>query len=185
MPYVSSKKAKQFFNVSEQTLRRWANDGQIKYKVTPGGHRRFYIKENQNNQIKQCQVIYCRVSSSKQKSDLKRQVKYMQEKFPEHEIITDVGSGINFKRKGFLSLLQRIFEGNVSKVMVSSNDRFCRFNYDFFEWLLQQFGCELVSLKKQKYESSEQELSEDIMSIITVFTARYYGKRKYNSDKKN
>ena len=68
--------------------------------------------------------------------------------------------------------------------MVASADRLSRFNLEFFEWLFQYFGCKLICLNKKRFQSAEQELSEDIMSIITVFTARYYGKRKYNGYKK-
>ena len=109
----------------------------------------------------------------------------MQKKYPDYEIIKDIGSGINFKRKGFLSLLQRIFKRNVSKVMVATNDRLARFNFEFFEWLFSQFGCELFCVNRKEEKSEEQELSEDIMSIITVFAAKYHGKRKYNVKSKN
>ncbi|AGD92035.1 hypothetical protein LBA_00113 [Megavirus lba] len=180
MSYVNSKEAQAFFKVSDQTLRRWADNNQIKTKVTPGGHRRFFIPSDDKEKI-----IYCRVSSSKQKDDLKRQIKFMQKKYPNHKIMSDVGSGINFKRKNFLSLLQQIFQGNVSEVVVASNDRLVRFNYEFFDWLFKQFGCQLISVNKQTEKSPEQELSEDLISIITVFTAKYHGKRKYNFDKKD
>ena len=180
MSYVSSREAKKYFNVTEQTLRRWAASGNIQIKLTPGGHRRYLLPTQQSSKI-----VYCRVSSSKQKQDLNRQVKFMQEKYPEHEIIQDVGSGINFKRKGFLSLLQRIFQGFISEVVVSSNDRLARFNFDFFEWLFKQFGCDLICLNKNKFKSAEQELSEDLLAVVTVFTAKYNGNRKYKSIKKN
>ena len=180
MSYVSSKVAQQYFKVSDQTLRRWTKENKINFKKTNGGHYRYLIPSNEKTNI-----IYCRVSSSKQKFDLERQIKYMQKKFPGYEIIKDIGSGINFKRKGFLSLLQRIFIGNVSKVMVASNDRLSRFNFEFFKWLFQYFGCELICLNKSINKSAEQELSEDLISIITIFTAKYHGKRKYNSNKKD
>jgi predicted site-specific integrase-resolvase len=174
MSYVSSKEAQKFFKVSDQTLRRWASSNQIKFKTTPGGHRRYLLPSNDK-----AKIIYCRVSSSKQKEDLGRQVKFMQNKYPDYEVIKDVGSGINCKRRGFLSLLQRIFQGSVSEVVVASNDRISRFNQEFFEWLFLQFGCELVSLNSTKEKSTEQELTEDLISVITVFAARYHGARKY------
>ena len=180
MNYVSSKKATKFFNVSDQTLRRWANANKIKVKTTPSGHRKYLLPSNNGK----C-IIYCRVSSSKHKDDLKKQIKSMQKKFPDYEIISDIGSGIDFKRKGFLSLLSQVFDGSVSKVVVASNDRLARFNYEFFEWLFQQFGCQLKCLNKRKEKSNEQELAEDLMSVITVFTERYHGKQRYNSNKKN
>lgn len=134
---------------------------------------------------KKDKFIYCRVSSSKQMKGLKRQVEFMQDKFPEYHIITDVGIGINFKRKGFNSLLQKIFNESVSEVVVASNDRLCRLNYEFIEWLFLQFGCKLLCHNKEEEKSSERELSEDIISIITVITERYDEKRKYNKSKKD
>src|ERR1700694_3934124 len=122
MTYVSPKEAQQIFKVSEQTLRRWANERQIQFKTTECGHRRYLVPSNE-----QSKIIYCRVSSSKQKNDLNRQIKFMQEKYPNYEVIKDVGSGINLQRKGFLSLLQRIIHGTVSKVVVASHDRLSRF----------------------------------------------------------
>ncbi|BCS82709.1 hypothetical protein QLL95_gp0220 [Cotonvirus japonicus] len=167
MSYVTSKEAQSFFKVSDQTLRRWASNNQIKFKITPGGHRRFLIPDNSKQKI-----IYCRISSPKQKDDLKRQIKFMQKKYPKHKIISDIGSGINFKRKNFLSILQQIFQGNVSEVVVASNDRLARFNYEFFDWLFKQFGCQLICLNKSQEKSPEQELSEDLMSIITELAAK-------------
>ena len=175
MSYVSSKEAQKFFKVSDQTLRRWAHANQIKFKVTAGGHRRFLLPSDDKEKF-----IYCRVSSSKQKDDLGRQVKFMQKKYPKHKVIKDIGSGINFKRKGFLSLLQQIFKGSVSEVVVASNDRLSRFNQEFFDWLFLQFGCKLVCLKESENKSAEQDLTDDLISVITVFAARYHGKRKYS-----
>jgi putative resolvase len=180
MTYVSTKEAKKFFKVSEQTLRRWAASDHIAVKFTPGGHRRYLIPSKNSSKI-----IYCRVSSAKQKKDLQRQIQFMREKYPKHEIIQDIGSGINFKRKGFLSILQRIFKGSVSEVVISSCDRLARFDFEFFDWLFNQFGCSLICINKSKFKSSEQELAEDLLSIVTVFTARYHGSRKYKSNPKN
>ena len=157
-----------------------ASYNQIKFRRTPRGHRKYLLHTDCKKEI-----IYCRVSSAKQKGDLDRQIKSLQRKFPDHEVIQDIGSGINFKRKGFLSLLQQVFDGTVSEVVVSSHDRFSRFNFEFFEWLLMQFGCKLISLNKSEDKSPEQELSEDLISVITIFTARYHGRRKYNRNKKD
>lgn len=136
MSYVNTKEASKIYGVTDQTLRRWASNNQISFILTKGGHRRYFIKDP----IDGTRIIYARVSSSKQKADLQRQSTFLRKKFPDYELITDIGSGINFKRKGFLSILQRLFEGSVSEVVVASSDRFSRFNYDFFKWLFKQFG---------------------------------------------
>lgn len=177
--YVKSSKAQEYFQVSDQTLRRWAKSGQIKSIVTQGGHFRFFIPDEEESKRK---IVYCRVSNRKQKEDLERQVKYMQKRYPNYEVIKDIGSGINFKRQGFLHILEELIQGNVSEVVVSTKDRFCRFNYELFEWLFQKHGAELLCHKSGKESSPEQELSEDLLSIITVFSARYHGKRKYHSE---
>ena len=97
--YVSSKKAQAFYNVSPQTLRHWANTGKIKIKKTTGGHNRFFIpKETRKNKYKE--IIYARVSSKKQESDLKKQIQFLKNKYPQFTVIKDIGSGINFNRKG-------------------------------------------------------------------------------------
>ena len=101
----------------------------------------------------------------------------MRKLYPEYEIIEDVGNGINHKRKGFRSILQQLFQENISEVAVASPDRFARFNYKFFEWLFEQFGAQLNCVSRQKDISTEQELGEDLLSIITVFSSRFHGKR--------
>lgn len=97
--YVKPKEASKFYNVSENSLRVWANNCKIKYSTTKGCHRR-YLLHNTNIIDPTCRqkIIYTRVSSSKQKNDLDRQSKYLTDKYPEHILITDVGSGINFER---------------------------------------------------------------------------------------
>ena len=94
--------------MSSATLRRWARVGKIKSKRTKGGHRRFWVEQSIR-----VGVCYCRVSSSKQKDDLRRQVAAKREAYPGHEVIEDIGSGINFRRKGLNSLLERVLRGTV------------------------------------------------------------------------
>lgn len=181
MNYVSSKKASQYYKVSTQTLRRWADSGQIEFIRTKGKHRRYKINQNKE---KGC-YIYTRVSSKKQQHDLKRQTDFLLSKFPNYEVISDIASGINFKRKGFTTLLDKILRGNVKIIVVSTKDRFTRFGYELIERICNRFGTKIMVIKNEKEQSFEEELSEDLMSIITVFTARYYGSRKYKILQKN
>ena len=177
MDYAKPKDASKYYNVSENTLRSWSSQGKIKYITTQGGHRRYCINNTQKqpNQIK---IIYSRVSSKKQKEDLQRQTEYLQSKYPEHQSITDIGSGINFNRKGLRQILEGVFKGNITEVVVAHKDRFTRFGYDLFEWIFEQHQAVLICDNKDNKEPTN-ELTDDLMSIITVFTARYYGKRKY------
>jgi len=184
MSYVKSSVAKEYYNVHADTLRDWAAKGQIEFRTTPGGHRRFKIPTEDTIEAKKENYIYARVSSKKQESDLQRQVKYLRGKYPRHTIITDIGSGLNFKRQGFRKILEQLFQGNIGEVVISSSDRFSRFGArEFFGWLFEQFGGSLTILNNRHYKNPSEELSEDLLEIITVFTARYHGSRKYNNKK--
>ena len=183
--YVSPKEASKHFNVSDQALRSWANDGKIKYYTTKGGHRRYCLSDNKPQNEQGDQVIYARVSSRKQQGDLDRQIKYLQEKYPDYRVVSDIGSGINFKRKGFKSILEGIFKGTIKEVMVAKRDRFTRFGFELFEWIFQEHNAQLISDSPNEDKSPPDELAEDLMALVTVFSSRYYGKRKYNVLQKN
>lgn len=182
--YVTPKEAKQHFQVSDDTLRRWTRQGKIQVQRTKGGHRRYFIFDDQDKTNKQS-FIYARVSSKKQSNELQNQIKYMQQQFPDHIVVSDVGSGLNPNRKGFNSILDKLFTNNVQEVVVASKDRFTRFNFELFQNIFKRFNATLKSLSTKEYQSPQEELSEDLMSIITVFSARYYGKRSYLKNKKN
>ena len=166
-------------HVSKETLRLWADKGRIHVIKTDGGHRRYIYNSEEGN--KKNNFIYARVSSAKQKRDRDRQVKQLEKKYPHHAIITDIGSGINFKRKGLISILESVFEGNVGEIVIAYKDRLTRFGFELFEMLFKHFSTTLTVVNNNDNETPETELAEDLMSIITVFTARYYGSRKYKS----
>lgn len=178
--YASPKEAAKYYGVSENTLRLWEKDGKIQAKRTDGGHRRYLlpkINETRRN------ILYARVSSRKQEQDLERQIKYLQSKYPNYEVIKDIGSGINYKRPGFKTILGELFRYNIAEVVVASSDRFTRLGAnDLFKWIFPQFGAKLVFLQDIDAEY-EDGLTSELMEIITVFTSRYYGKRKYNKQK--
>ena len=207
--YVTPKKALQYYSVSKDTLRRWDKKGQIKTIRTDGGHRRYYIPSDKPNPSKKS-YIYARVSSSKQKPDLQNQIKFLQEKYPKHNLVTDVGSGLNFERKGFNTILDtydkyviyitysssaleyyhvlndRLFKGLVGEVVVASKDRFARFGFDLFTSIFTKFDAQLISIDANTDKSPQEELAEDLLAITTVFSARIHGRRKYSkSNKKN
>ncbi len=184
---VSVSKAAKHFGVHPSTIREWVDNEKLIAFRTPTGQRRiklatFSDKVDKNEQYR---AIYCRVSSSKQKDDLERQISFMQEKFPNYKVFKDIGSGINFKRKGLLSLLDQCLQGVVKEVVVSSRDRLCRFAFELVQWLLEREGVKLTVLE-QGDESPESELSNDVLSIIQVFCCRRNGKRRYgNKDAKS
>jgi len=99
--------------------------------------------------------------------------------YSKHAIFKDVGSGINFKRPNFLKLIEKSIAGDIHEIVVAHKDRFSRF--EFFEWLLQQYNVKLLVLDKDDYKSTEQELADDLLSIVHVFSCRQNGKRKYKN----
>jgi predicted site-specific integrase-resolvase len=162
--------------VTNECLRIWGAEGKIKFTTTEGGHRRYIYKVVEKDE--RMSIIYARVSSSKQQNDLQRQVNYLKEQFPNYEVITDIGSGLNFKRKGLLRVLECLFSGNIKEVVVAHKDRLCRFGYEIFEFMFQKHGVVLRVLENEGIKSPINEFAEDVLSIVTVFTARYYGSRK-------
>ncbi|SDY21178.1 Predicted site-specific integrase-resolvase [Allochromatium warmingii] len=127
-------------------------------------------------------VCYCRVSSPSQRDDLQRQISYLSERYPEAEVIKDVGSALNYKRKGLKSILGRILRGEKLKIVVAHRDRLARFGFELIEWIVNELGSELVVLNDTLKEP-EQELTEDLLTIIHVFSCRLYGLRDYKSKK--
>ena len=123
-------------------------------------------------------VCYCRVSSPKPRDDLERQIEFMREKHPQAEIIKDLGSGLNFKRKGRLSLLERAMQGDSLQLVVAHRDRLARFGLDLIKYIIEKNGGELVVLDQTTY-SPEEELSQDLLNILHVFSCRMHGLRNY------
>ncbi|WAN69552.1 IS607 family transposase [Moorena producens JHB] len=174
--YVTPKEAAEHLGVSISTLRRWDKEGRLDSIRTKGNQRRFCV-EGETPQIKPI-VCYARVSTYSQRDDLDRQAEFLRSKYPNAEIVSEVGSGLNFKRKKFLKILERIYSCDLSAFVVAYPDRAVRFGFPLLEWLCKKAGVKLVVLNERKL-SPEQELVEDILSILHCFSARLYGLRKY------
>lgn len=174
---MKSGKACAHLGVHANTLRKWANEGKIRYIRQPGGQRLYDVSSVGDDGDRR-RVCYCRVSSRKQKDDLERQIAKMRSLFPDHEIVTDIGSGLNFKRKGFASVLECAMRGNLAEVVVAHRDRLCRFGFDLIEWIVGQNGGKVVVLDDTE-SSPQRELVNDLVSIIHVFACRIHGLRKY------
>lgn len=167
--------------VNERTLRRWADSGEIECIKTPSGQRRYNIQGYAAQFVAdRVDIIYARVSSRAQKPDLERQVKAVSDRFPEAEVIAEIGGGLNFKRKKMLAVLGRVMSGTVKRLIVAHKDRLARFGFDLFRWICEQNGCELVVLNETAL-SPEQEMVEDILAILHCFSSRLYGLRKYKT----
>jgi predicted site-specific integrase-resolvase len=193
--YVTTRIAQKTFGVTAGTLRIWANKGAVETIRTPGGKRLYNVSKYLENHRPttsptpspdpgQRSICYCRVSSTGQKDDLERQATFMQERFPTHRIIRDIGSGINFKRRGLLQVLDLANRGLVDEVVVAHRDRLCRFAFDLVEWMLRAKGVRLLVLDQQNDSAPGSELADDLMAIVQVFSCRANGRRKYRTTNK-
>ena len=171
---VKIGEAAKHYGVSQVTLREWCRQGKVECETTPGGTRLFKIPHNRGRK----QVFYCRVSSQHQKDDLERQIAKAKAMYPETEIIRDIGSGINWHRKGLLSILERAKSGELEKVIVFHRDRLSRISFELIEEFLRLFGT-IIEVVDSGEESREEELANDLMSIVQVFCCRAMGKRRY------
>jgi predicted site-specific integrase-resolvase len=184
MPWVKAEEAREFYSISAPTLRTWSKTNKIRSQQLKSGRYQYWIDNASNNKNKNTTIIYARVSSSKQVGDLRRQEQYLKSKYPSAELKSDIGSGLNYRRTGFRAILQSLFERNIKEVVVAHKDRFTRIDFEFFEWLFNQFGAVIKSLDSEEFaEGTNNEFTDDLMSIITVFTTRYYGRRKYKKAK--
>ena len=172
---------------SVQTVRRWEKEGKLQAKRLPSGHR--YFDESDVRALlgiapdKKDTVVYCRVSSARQKDDLASQVRAMEEYCCGAGIAVDVwmqeiGGGMNFKRKHFLHLVERIQRGEVQKLLIAHKDRLMRFGFDLFAHIANENGCEIVVMNQESH-SPQQEMVEDLMAIVHTFSGRLDGMRKY------
>lgn len=189
--FVKSKVAQQMLGMCSNTLRDMDRQGIIHTFRTPGGQRLYdvqrFLKEN-NFQMdsfhpsQKVSVCYCRVSSRNQKEDLQRQEDHLRKMYPTHQIIKDIGSGLNFKRKGLLQILELAHKGELDQLVVAHKDRLCRFGFELIEQLLlSQSHAKIVVLNNQKL-SPQEEITQDILHILHVFSSRCYGLRKYRRE---
>ncbi|NEO89026.1 MAG: IS607 family transposase [Moorea sp. SIO3G5] len=180
MRYVPPRKAREILGVSERTLRYWEQEGKIKTIRTPSNQRRYDVDSVLGEVKNKPTIIYARVSTRRQKEDLERQAAFLQGKFPNAEVIKDIGSGLNYRRKGLKALLGRVLSRDVSEIVVAHKDRMARFGFELIEWICEQNGCRIVVLDQSNL-SDEREMVEDILAIVHVFSCRLYGLRKYKS----
>ena len=157
--------------------------GEITCIRTGGGHRRYDVQSFIDAQTRTdiITIGYCRVSGKSQSDDLASQVAYLRKHYPDAEIIKDFGSGINFKRKGLRTLLERILRGDKLRVVVAHRDRLAHFGSEVIQFLVEQNGGEVVVLDKTVYGSPEEELTADLLAILRVFSCRMPGLRRYRA----
>lgn len=188
--YTISQFAK-LINVKIKTLQKWDRDGVLHAKRTLT-NRRYYTHTQyleyigESSKIPRINVIYGRVSNRSQIDDLKNQIEFITNFINKNgltvsEIYTDIGSGLNFKRKKWNDLIEDCINGKIDKIYISHKDRFVRFGFDWFEsFLRNHYGAEIVVIENIT-TSPQEDLIQDLISIIHVFSCRIYGLRKYKS----
>jgi len=193
--YISISQAATIIGVSISTLRLWERRKIITpdYR-TQGGHRRYSIlklKESFNlisDQGKRIVAAYARVSSFDQKEDLARQKgrleEYCKVQNESYEVIDDLGSGLNYRKRGLKKLMKMILSGNVKKVVLTHKDRLLRFGSEIIFYLCSFFNTQVEILEEDKNLSDNEKLAFDVVEIITVFSAKLYGKRAHQNKKR-
>jgi predicted site-specific integrase-resolvase len=194
--YIGKKKALEILGISALTLLKLEELNKIEVIKTIGGHRKYnvlkYIKENKKESetivkkdkiknIEKMNICYVRVSTNGQKTDLEHQKKYMIKKYPNYEIIEDIGSGINFNRKGLRKIIKLGIEGKINKLIVAYKDRLTRFGFELIEDLIKEYSNGEIIIENEKEDKEpKDELVDDVLQILNVYTAKMNGLRKYN-----
>ena len=194
--YVGKKEALEILGLSSMTLLKLERENKIEIIKTIGGHRKYnvqkYIDDNkkESEPLKETKIInnkkinicYIRVSTVGQKSDLEHQREYMMNKYNKYEIIEDIGSGINFNRKGLRKIIKLGIEGKINKLVVAYKDRLTRFGFDLIEDLLKEYSnCDIVVENDKEDKEPKEELVDDVLQILNVYTAKMNGLRKYKN----
>jgi predicted site-specific integrase-resolvase len=194
--YIGKKKAMDILGISALTLLKLEELNKIEVIKTIGGHRKYnvlkYIKENKKESetivkkdkiknIEKMNICYVRVSTNGQKTDLEHQKKYMIKKYPNYEIIEDIGSSINFNRKGLRKIIKLGIEGKINKLIVAYKDRLTRFGFELIEDLIKEYSNGEIIIENEKEDKEpKDELVDDVLQILNVYTAKMNGLRKYN-----
>lgn len=182
--YVSPKEAIRILGVHPLSLKNWEANGKIECIRTPGGKRMYnvtkYLKnKSQHTDTEKLKICYCRVSTRNQKDDLRRQIEYMKERYPSYEIYSEVGSGLNLNRRKLLKIINMAIKGNIEEVVVAHKDRLARFGYELIETIINKYSNGKITILDNVKLSPEEEVTQDLLNIINVFSARVNGLRKY------
>jgi excisionase family DNA binding protein len=192
---VSISAAAKILGVSVVTLRRWDSEGRLPSIKTEGGHRRYDISKIRPEMVHRHSsvegnrrtIAYARVSSHDQKSDLERQKQVLELFCSQNgwtfELISDLGSGMNYQKKGLKKLLNAILANNVGRLVLTHKDRLLRFGDELVFSICEAKSVEVVIINKGDCASFEEELAADVLEIITVFSARLYGSRSEKNKK--
>ncbi len=187
------KEACRVLGVSYTTLRRWIKEGKLKAVQTIGG--KYRIPEGEIKRLlsgvetKETRaVIYARVSSSDQKSDLERQIQYLTQYcsakgYRVIDILSDIASGLKTNRRGLLRLFDYVVDRKVDVVVITYKDRLTRFGFEYLEYFFKQYGVQVETVYGDEPKDAYQELVEDLIAIVTSFAGKLYGMRSHRKKK--
>lgn len=176
--------------VSLDTLRRWEYEGKITPERTSGGHRRYdldqvlaFVNDKKNKTVEKVAIGYARVSTPNKKDDLERQKHvlelYCAAKGFKYRILEDIGSGLNYEKKGLRELIRLIETNQISHLILNYKDRLLRFGSEIIFEMCRIRGIEVIILNEDEQKSYEEELVDDVLSVITVFSVKLYGSRSH------
>jgi len=190
---VSIGEAAAALGVSITTLRRWEADGKLAAEHTAGGHRRYDLAKlrpelfRATGEVNRSTVAYARVSGHGQKDDLERQKQVLERYCAQQgwtfEVIADLGSGMNYRKKGLKRLLDAIIEGQIGRLVITHKDRLLRFGGELVFAICEAKNVEVVILNQGEDTTFEEDLAKDVLEIIMVFSARLYGSRSRKNQK--
>lgn len=190
---LNISQAANVLGVSESTLRRWETEGRlVPDERTAGGQRRYKLSSirpqmKHGDKLERKTVAYARVSSHDQKSDLERQKQvlelYCASQGWTFEVMSDLGSGINYNKKGLKALIQAIIDNDVGRLVITHKDRLLRFGAELIFSICEAKQVEVVIINQGEDSTFEEDLAKDVLEIITVFSARLYGSRSHKNQK--
>lgn len=185
MRWINSKQIKKELQITGQTLYNWRKQNKINFKIINCKNFLYDIDSitNKGTEEKKEFVCYCRVSNTKQRDDLLRQEQLIMDYATKTGIIIntfykEIASGMNEDRKEFNKLIEKVIEGKIAKIFITYKDRLTRFGFSYFEKLFKKFNCEIVVLNATNETTFEQELTQDLISIIHHFSMKMYSNRR-------
>ena len=179
--WITSIEYQKRYNISPQLFYLWRTTGKLQTKELVKNHHLVWVEDEPSNNPRVV-AVYGRVSTSKQKQDLSNQIdvlkKYVISNDSNPKVFSDIGSGMNEKRLGLISLMNEIVQNKISKVVISHKDRLTRFGFGYLETIFKMYNTEIEIINLEDDKSFQEELTEDLIAIIHHFGMKFYGKRK-------
>ena len=179
--WITSIEYQKRYNISPQLFYLWRTTGKLQTKELVKNHHLVWVEDEPSTDPRVV-AVYGRVSTSKQKQDLSNQIdvlkKYVISNGSNPKVFSDIGSGMNEKRPGLISLMNEIVQNKISKVVISHKDRLTRFGFGYLETIFKMYNTEIEIINLEDDKSFQEELTEDLIAIIHHFSMKFYGKRK-------